>query len=180
MMLPKDPAEAFQGQLGDDHLLWTGTPANNLRFASTDWLLIPFSAMWGGFAIFWNWNAWHMNAPFFFKLFGLPFLGIGLYIIAGRFFFDAWRRGHTIYGLTERRALIASFVRGKRVESFPLSQLGSTTLVEHADGRGSIIFAQDRSNPFQSGRGVRQDKGFLFIENAQTVADILRSAQSKL
>lgn len=36
------------------------------------------------------------------------FIPVGLYITIGRFFHDAWRRGHTTYGLTSERVIIAS------------------------------------------------------------------------
>jgi len=93
--------------LADEHLLWTGRPDPSRHFAGSDVFLVPFSVMWGGFAIFWVGAALAEGAPLPFVLFGLPFAVVGLYFIFGRFWFKARRKRQTAYGLTERRALIA-------------------------------------------------------------------------
>ena len=69
-----------------EKLLWLGRPKQGLMFSKKDLLQVPFSLMWGGFAIFWESMAVRqVNAPFFFKLWGIPFVLIGLYLIIGRF-----------------------------------------------------------------------------------------------
>jgi hypothetical protein len=68
---------------------------------------VPFSLMWGGFAVFWTVAADAGGAPLPFTLFGLPFFILGLYFILGRFVVKARRKRRTAYGPTEGRALVA-------------------------------------------------------------------------
>lgn len=93
--------------LPDEHLLWTGRPDPAKHFGASDVLLVPFSLLWGGFAIFWMVTALVGGAPVPFALFGLPFVAVGLYFIFGRFIYKANRKRQTVYGLTEGRALVA-------------------------------------------------------------------------
>ena len=76
---------------GETVLRW-GQPRQGLMLTPRDALLIPFSFMWGGFAIFLETTAFSAEAPFPFALFGLPFVCVGLFIIFGRFLVDAWFR----------------------------------------------------------------------------------------
>jgi hypothetical protein len=87
-------------------VIWQGAPDPKVRFSSGDMVLIPFSIVWGGFALVWNIAAWGSGAPLSFKLFGLPFLAIGGYITVGRFFVTAKRKEQTTYALTTQRAVI--------------------------------------------------------------------------
>jgi hypothetical protein len=49
--------------------------------------------MWGGFAFFWEYEVLTAaRAPFFFMLWGLPFVAMGLQVIFGRFLVDAKHR----------------------------------------------------------------------------------------
>ncbi|MGB1234415.1 MAG: hypothetical protein ACPG5U_01625 [Planktomarina sp.] len=90
-----------------ERLLWQGKPDSSVLVTGPqDIVLIPFSLAWGGFALFWNISVWNMGAPFFFKIFGLPFLIVGAYMVFGRFFFSAYKRKDTQYAITNIRALI--------------------------------------------------------------------------
>ena len=69
--------------------------------------MVPFSLMWGGFAIFWELSVLQTDAPAFFALFGIPFVLIGLYLIVGRFFFEAKQRANTFYGAEQVKIVVA-------------------------------------------------------------------------
>jgi len=69
--------ELFQEDLlKDEKILWTGQPETTVLFSGADVFLVPFSLLWGGFAIFWELSVLFMKgksgegAPIFFALFG--------------------------------------------------------------------------------------------------------------
>ena len=141
-----------------ERILWSGQPAQGLLLRRRDALLIPFSLVWGGFAIVWNAAVWLMpaggdiegnNPGWFARIWGLPFLAVGLYILAGRFFHDARLRRSTFYAVTDRRILI---LRGRNLTSLDVNRLPRLELSEHRDGTGTLTFEADYDGPW-SGRG---------------------------
>ena len=119
----------------DENILWTGHPDASRLLNGADAVLIPFSLLWGGFAIFWFAGAWSVDP--FFALFGIPFVLIGQYFIWGRFLYKRWDRKRVLYGLTDQRVLV---VHGSSVQSTFVRQLGSVRQTTRPDGSGSIDF----------------------------------------
>ena len=111
-----DPEASIKLQselVSGENLVWAGKPNPGKIFHSDDLFMIPFSLLWGGFAIFWEsgvlglWGHSSKHpAPFFFILWGIPFVVIGQYLIWGRFIYDAWLKRRTYYGVTNRRLLV--------------------------------------------------------------------------
>ena len=57
----------------DEKIIWSGRPAQGLLLTGRDGLLIPFSLMWGGFAIFWETSVLKLpQAPAVMKVWGVP------------------------------------------------------------------------------------------------------------
>jgi len=131
-----------------ERLLWTGHPRQGLRLQGSDAFLIPFSIMWGGFAIFWELSALNMGAPAFFAVWGVPFVTVGLYMMVGRFVVDARTRSVTYYGLTDKRVIILTGLLQRRVKSVSLQTLQEVELAEGREGRGTITFGPQPSMGF--------------------------------
>lgn len=173
----------IKNELGaSEQLLWHGRPKPGLRLRVSDIILIPFSLMWGGFAIFWEFTVFTSGAPFFFMLFGIPFVVLGIYLIIGRFFVDAKQRSRTWYGLTNERVIIVSGVLSKSVKSLNIDTLSDVTLTEKAGGEGSIAFGVPLMwATWISGSSSRMRNNiiptFEFIENARPVYELIRQAQ---
>jgi hypothetical protein len=176
---------AFSGRLlRGEKIAWWGQPAQGLLLTSRDLLLIPFSLVWGGFAIFWETSVLSMNGPIFMKLWGVPFVLVGLYLIAGRFLLDAWLRGQMYYAVTDKRVLILLPGPFSRFQALSLGQLPDVNLSERADGRGTIRFGP--AAPYRSGSGfsgwtpaLDPMPQFVAIEDARRVFDHIQSALGK-
>jgi hypothetical protein len=140
--------------------------------------------LWGGFAIFWE-TAAIAKAPGFFALWGIPFVLIGLYLIAGRFVLDAWVRSGTRYALTNKRILIARSAPFAKFAALSLDRLPEASLSESQNGRGTIRFGAaaqfwGRGSSFSSWTpSLDPTPQFLAIENARSVFDQIQRAAQK-
>ena len=165
----------------DEKLLWEGRPSRRLLILTkADIFLIPFSLLWGGFALFWNLAAWGMGAPFFFRLFGLPFLLVGAYITVGRFFVDQYIRKHTVYALTTKRAFIATSAFGRKLLEKPIRP--NTSINFKPGERASLTFDATSAmiqSKRQIGYSVGGTGGFTFraISDGDTVYRLARDIQ---
>lgn len=167
-----------------ERIVWAGQPKQGLVLGARDALLIPFSLLWGGFAIFWNASVWLIphtqNGPdLFFRLWGLPFLAVGLYLIVGRFWHDAALRKRLTYAVTNQRIVV---MRGlSKVSSLDIHRLPRLELSEHRDATGTIDF---EGNPMFSGRSMNGfgmwvpalagGIQFFRIANARSVYEIIQ------
>lgn len=164
-----------------ERLLWSGRPRQGIFLQPSDAVTIPFSLMWGGFAIFWEYSVWTSKAPFFFRLWGVPFVLVGLYFMVGRFFVDAQARSRTWYGLTNQRVIIVSGLTSREVKSLQLRTLSDVTLSERSDATGTITFGPEtpRWTGFSRWPGSRSQSSPAFeaIPSAREVYDRIRTAQ---
>jgi len=159
----------------DEKLLWTGKPKTGIVFRGSDAFLIPFSLLWGGFAIFWETYVILTDAPFFFKLWGIPFVLVGLYITVGRFFLDAKKRANTIYGITPDRIIIKTGIFSSEIKSLNIRTLSDITINQKADNTGTITLGStDFRYAMMQGMdwpGAKQPPRLEFIEDVKSVYD---------
>ncbi|WP_426336454.1 PH domain-containing protein [Pseudoduganella sp. R-31] len=149
---------------------------------ASDLLMIPFSLMWGGFALFWEYSVFNSAAPLLFRLWGIPFVLVGLYMIAGRFVVEAWQRAYTEYAVTDERIIIRSGIFKRRMKSLNLRAMGEFSLTENRNGEGTIAFGISAAGNMFSGLaswpGVEELPRFDTIAEARKVYEIIRSAHS--
>lgn len=119
-----------------EYVLWKGTPGKGHLLLPTDLFMIPFSILWCGFAFFWEFGVISSGAPFFFALFGLPFIGVGLYITVGRFIWKAYMRRKTAYVITNRKIIRK---QGSNVDTLEKDAIMNTDIKFYDDGHGTII-----------------------------------------
>jgi hypothetical protein len=179
------PTEIRDAMSPGEQALWWGRPRQGLVLRGSDVFLIPFSVLWCGFAIFWEAGVVGSDrAPGFFVLWGIPFVLVGVYMVIGRFFVEAWQRSRTRYALTPERVLIVSGIFARSVKSLPLDTLTDLTLIESRGRQGSITFGPQ--NPFASmfggasswpGSRQQQSPRFDLIDDAKGVYERINSAR---
>jgi len=179
-----DLEEALRPNLSSgEKLIWTGKPKAGIVFRGSDLFLIPFSLLWCGFTLFWEAKVINTGAPLLFKLWGIPFVLVGLYLTIGRFFADAKKRANTIYGITQDRIIIKSGIFSSTVKSLNIRTLSDITLDQKADNSGTITLGPiDSTNSMMQGmerRGVKQSPRFEMIEDVKIVYDKIIDIQRK-
>ena len=171
--------------LPSEKVLWTGRPPTGMLLRRSDGFLIPFSLLWGGFAVFWEFTAYQQGAPAFFLLFGGFFVMIGLYMIAGRFVTDMWVRENTVYAITEERALILGGLFTQTLKALTLKNQQQISLERGSDGRGTILFGSSTgvaivmNNPSWPGMGRVAPPMFEKIRRVDEVYQLVQSRASQ-
>lgn len=160
-----------------ERLLWAAQPKGGFHLSRGDGFLIPFGLAWLGFSIFWMVLAW--RAPnsagsetlnIVFPLFGIPFVLVGLYLVAGRYYFDARKRTQTAFGITNCRILSTRTGKKKSFHSLDLTDIQDVVVIEMKDRSGTIRFIPA---PAKSSRAIRWD----LIPNVRDVEAILKSVR---
>jgi hypothetical protein len=165
-----------------ERLVWAGRPKQGLMFRTSDIFMIPFSLMWCGFAVFWELSVLGAGAPLLFKLWGVPFVLVGLYFVVGRFLADARIRRHTVYGITDNRVVIRSGLFSQRLNSLSLRTLSGVSLDESNNGRGTIYLGPRNGwQEWQYGTWLPSGNSgtpkLIEIDDAKRVYDDLMAAQ---
>lgn len=180
--MDETPEDVIRRELGpSEQPLWVGRPRQGLMLRPMDMLVIPFSLLWGGFAIFWEVGVITTGAPLFFAVWGVPFVLLGLYMIIGRFFADAWDRSATTYAVTSERIVIVRTLFGRHVKSLPFDTMKQTSLRERSNGAGTIVFGSNE--PYYAWYGPYTSPwwpalpSFELAEEARRVYEIVREAQ---
>jgi hypothetical protein len=168
-----------------EQVIWSGQPRQGLTLRGSDVFAVPFSLFFAGFSVFWMHGAASSGAPLSFVLFGVPFVLVGLYLVIGRFFFEAKQRSSTYYALTSQRVIIRSGIVNRSVKSLALKTLQDLSLSERSDGTGTITFGAQHPMASMFGGmpgwpGMDQYLGprFDLVPDARSVYESIRKAQA--
>lgn len=172
--------------LPGERLLWTGRPARYPVFDAADVVLVPFSLLVCGFAVFWEYETLHGDNAFI-ALWGVPFILMGLHLVVGRLVVRALRLRSTRYALTNRR-LVESADRPRAwttetylrdlpppvVRTKPREQIGSLAF-------GTFPGLADAMTELDNRRSVAPRRPVLReIERPEQVRDLIAAAQANL
>jgi len=176
-----DSAESVvRSKLEDgETLVWSGMPKQGLLLRPTDAVVIPTSLLWGGFALYWEYEVVTTHQFWVLQVWGIPFVLIGLFLIVGRFFVDAALRSRSYYGLSDKRILI---VIGDKLQSYPLSDISGIGITSGSDRVGSLVFGVP-GTPVPTNMSVVLPSSrvnfptFTMIADAQSVYDQIEEAR---
>lgn len=165
--------------LAGEKLLWKGAPEPGLKFQPRDFFLTAFGLFFFGFSVFWMYaSRYEFEAPIYFTLFGIPFVVVGAYISIGRYFWEAHKRGRTIYTLTDRRAIIRVNAFGQSQKTVTLDDLEEVELEERDDSTGTIVFGRDITTGSGDNRHTSYAPRFEFIKDAARVYNLVEKARN--
>jgi hypothetical protein len=185
---------AIQPELAaGETIAWAGQPKLGVILHKEDWYLIPFSLLWGGFALFWESGVSGLggftrgaSAPLFFQLWGIPFVLVGQYLIWGRFLYAAWLTRRTYYAATNRRVIVVQNGWQRQMASSYIDSV--PTLIKEGGSNGTGILRFAPVQPMWSGRqgwgawnslSVGAIPAFIDIEDVDSVYRLVSDLREK-
>jgi hypothetical protein len=139
--MPNTISDEFHDELNPgEKIVWSGQPRQGLTFRPLDWFLVPFSLLWGGFFLFFEYSMITEGAPLGAMAIGLPFVLMAVYLIIGRFFVDMAQRRRTYYALTNERAIIISGLFHQHITALAIKLLPEVSVSIRRNGKGTITF----------------------------------------
>ena len=156
-----------------EYVAWNGRPGQGNLLTPYDIFMVPFSIIWCGGAIVWETAVLTMPTPFFFKLWGIPFVCVGLFMVFGRFIFKAYIRKETIYVITNKR--VFSFKRNQ-IQTLDYHMNPTRNVTRYQDGTGTIRFyaAPTFTDFFGSMQSFGKNDQYFELENIPDVERVLK------
>lgn len=182
--------------LPGEAVLWAGRPAGGFRLHREDAAQIPFSLLWGGFSILWEWMALRRPAepsgsspsqPFL-VFWGIPFIVAGQYMIWGRFLYGAWRAKCVFYAVTNRRVIAVETSWRPKMAGAYIDSIPVITKETSSRGVGTLRFTlPEIPSPFsrkmQFGDldhfAIRDSPVFVDISEYEAVYQLISSMREK-
>ncbi len=167
-------ASGWEGILDKgEKILWQGRPDGKVALTPATIGTLGFGLLFAGFALFWMLMA--AQAGGYFWMFGLIHFSVGLSLALIPIYWGSFKRRHSWYTLTSRRAFIASdlpFV-GKKLISYSINKNSPLELIE--GNPGSVHFAQ-REKRGKNGT-YTVNVGFERIADSKAVYRMMRDIQ---
>ncbi|MEN8154347.1 MAG: hypothetical protein ABFR75_10020 [Acidobacteriota bacterium] len=160
-----------------ESIIWIDKPRPKY-FTASSLSTFLFAIPWTLFALFWTFGAAEFKIPDFkefdfFPLFGLPFIIIGLVLLATPL--TAFRRDKkTLYVITNKRAIIFIGGLSTTIHSFMPENLKKIYREEKNDGSGDVFFQIYSKNISSEAKRI-DNTGFLRVGNAREVENMLKS-----
>lgn len=169
---PNEAKELFKDHLsGKEQILWASRPKQGVQLRTADKYMIPFSLLWCATVVLWEWFTLGMGElGTTMAWLGIPFMLIGLYLLLGRFFMDAFTRRHTFYAISPKKILVKTGKWNISTDIFPLKTILRITLEKKGDGSGTL-----RCYDAATGIIVQME----MIQEIERVANLIEAARTK-
>ncbi|OWU85446.1 aspartate carbamoyltransferase catalytic subunit [Oceanicola sp. 22II-s10i] len=167
--------DGWEGILDPDEvILWQGRPDATVRVGGAQIFGMIFGLFFAGFAAVWMMLA--STAGGYFWMFGLLHFFVGLSVAFGSIVGPPWRRRHTWYTLTDRRAFIATDMPlwGRKLKAYPIDTHTPLSIDEDGD-LATVNFAHEYRQNKNGSRRV--DIGFERIPDGRVVLAKMREIQ---
>jgi hypothetical protein len=179
-LLPEPVRASVEAELEPgEGIRWLDQPIPG-RMVRAAWPIVLFAIPWTAFALFWmamaaQGTARASGVASLFPLFGLPFVLIGVSLLATPLWVMRSAK-RTVYVVTDRRAIVirGGLRRSVSVRSFLPEKLTDLRRDQNADGSGSLVFGQD-VNVSSRGRRYAADYGFLAVPNVREAEEYVRA-----
>lgn len=178
MSVPKEmhptTSEGWDGVLGKDEvILWQGRPDTGVIIGPAQIGAAVFGLFFSGFAAFWMLMA--SMAGGYFWMFGLIHFFAGIGVMCGPVIYSVWRRRHSWYTLTNRRAFIATDIpfKGRELASWTI---GPEMSLIYRPGRLATIYFSKMVKRTDKGTSTTQI-GFERITDGDEVYRLFRDTQ---
>lgn len=160
----------------DEQILWQGRPDGKIVLDASGILSLIFGLFFAGFALVWMVVAFKDSGGFW--AFGLIHFSAGLAIAFGSTGWSVFRRRHTWYTLTDRRAFVATEmpVRGRGLKSYPIT---SDMMLDITHSDPPSVWFREETYRTKNGTG-RKRTGFERIADGQDVFRLIRDLQSQM
>jgi hypothetical protein len=173
MNIDFEAQQTAQAQLeAGERLLWHGRPDPKRQLLGSLAVML-FGIPWTAFALFWTgaasgliWGDRQLGWHSLFGLFGVPFVLVGLGMLTSPYW-TYQKAQRTVYAITNRRAMIISGTRTRKIQSFAGPDIGLIERTERTNGKGDVMFATITGNKNM------QRIGFTGITDARRVEQLL-------
>lgn len=152
--------------LPGEAILWKGRPEKGNIITRRETILLPFSIMVCGFALFWEYMALQTGQPFII-FWGLPIVCIGFYMLIGRYIQSAHLRNKTFYVVTSKKLIIK---KGRKISIYDSKDLPPMEIEVHKNGNGTLLFYDQvytrRGHRHTTYIALENLKDFIYAQNA--------------
>ncbi|MBQ3119008.1 MAG: hypothetical protein IJC10_04530 [Clostridia bacterium] len=165
----------------NDTVLWEGSPNKVPVFSKADFLLVPFSLIFGGFLLGYailSAIAMLAGQGILFSLTGITFLILGIYLIFLRLWYRKKRISREVYFVTNKRVFGFDTMRDNVLFDIPLRDvelcLGYKSLeLGEANSIGDFIYGLGLDIFFR--KFSKETPAFKYIDNIEKVCKIIIS-----